>query len=89
MTHLCGWDGRRLAVADGFPDAEDPFNLLSQAFRVDRPRSQIPQVRDARLGLCGLTARAAGASHPDGAPWPDGAVVVLVRDARPGECERR
>lgn len=94
MTHLYGWDGRRLAVADGFPDAgwKIPFNLLPQAFSEVRQAAiaDPAQVRDARLGLYEVDGtRGFGASHPDGAPWPEGAVVVLVRDARPGECERQ
>ena len=94
MTHLYGWDGRRMAIADGYPTAgrQIPFNLLPQAFSEVRQAAiaDPAQVRDARLGLYEVDGtRGFGASHPDGAPWPEGAVVVLVRDARPGECERQ
>lgn len=48
------------------------------------------EVSEARVGLYEVEGiRNFGALRNDGANWPDGAVVVPVRDARPGECEKR
>lgn len=91
-AHLYGRDGQRVAIADGYPGGKVPFNMLPRAFAEIRTAeiANPAAVSEARVGLYEVEGiRNFGAMRNDGAIWPDGAVVVLVRDARPGECERR
>lgn len=92
MTHLYGPDGRRVSVADGYPDGGRlPFNMLPQSFAEVRraPTPNPADVSEVRIGLYVVEGvRSFSASRSDGGAWPDGAVVVGVREARPGECDR-